>query len=83
MTTGKMWVLEKTDPKGVKTFYNDGRNEWHVDVRFADLVEYDRGVIWRDIHDIIWGASGMSGNDDVTNAHDVALLPVTITVEEN
>lgn len=83
MTTGKMWVLEKTDPKGVKTFYNDGRNEWHVDVRFADLVEYDRGVIWRDIHDIIWGAYGMSGNDDVTSAHDVALLPVTITVGEN
>jgi len=80
MTTGKMWVLEKTDPKGVKTFYNDGRNEWHVDVRFADLVEYDRGLIWRDIHDIIWGASGMSGTHDGTSAHDVALLPVTITV---
>ena len=80
MTTGKMWVLEKTDPKGVKTFYNDGRNEWHVDVRFADLVEYDRGLIWLDIHDIIWGASGMSGTHDGTSAHDVALLPVTITV---
>ena len=78
MTTGKMWVLEKTDPKGVKTFYNDGRNEWHVDVRFADLVEYDRGLIWLDIHDIIW-----SNTYDGTSAHDVALLPVTITVEEN
>ena len=65
----RMWVLAKTDIKGVRTYYNMGRNEWHVDLKFADLVEYDRGVIWREAADII--------------AHDVELLPVTLTVEEN
>jgi hypothetical protein len=65
----RLWVLAKTDTKGVRTYYNMSRNEWHVDLKFADLVEYDRGVIWREAADII--------------AHDVELLPVTLTVEEN
>ena len=64
----RMWVLAKTDIKGVRTYYNMGRNEWHVDLKFADLVEYDRGVIWRE-------AARLS--------FYVELLPVTITVEEN
>ena len=65
----RLWVLAKTDAKSVRTYYNMSRNEWHVDLKFADLVEYDRGVIWREAADII--------------AHNVELLPITLTVEEN
>ena len=64
----RMWVLAKTDIKGVRTYYNMGRNEWHVDLKFADLVEYDHGMTWRE-------AARLS--------FYVELLPVTITVEEN
>ena len=65
----RMWVLAKTDTKGVRTYYNIGRGEWHVDLKFADLVEYDTGVVWREAAEII--------------TNDVELLPVTLTVEEN
>lgn len=68
-TSVRMWVLAQTDTKSVRTYYNSGRNEWHVDVKFADLVEHDRGVIWLDAFDM--------------TRLDVELLPVTLTVEEN
>ena len=65
----RLWVVAKTDAKGVRTYLNMSRNEWHVDLKFADLMEYDTGVVWRE-------AAGI-----ITN--DVELLPVTLTVEEN
>jgi hypothetical protein len=65
----RMWVLAKTDTKGVRTYYNIGRGEWHVDLKFADLMEYDRGIIWQEAF-------------DMTHL-DLELLPVTLTVEEN
>jgi hypothetical protein len=64
----RMWVLAKTDIKGVRTYYNMGRNEWHVDLKFADLVEHDHGL---------WLATYVNTTDDV------AVMPVTLTVEEN
>ena len=68
----RMWVIAKTDDKGVRTYYNNSRSElgeeWHVDLKFADLVEHDHGL---------WLATYVNTTDDV------AVMPVTLTVEEN
>jgi len=40
-----------------------------VDLKFADLMEYDRGIIWQEAF-------------NMTHL-DLELLPVTLTVEEN
>jgi hypothetical protein len=69
----RMWVIAKTDAKGVRTYYNNSRSEqgeeWHVDLKFADLVEHDHGL---------WLATYV-----VNTTYDVAVMPVTLTVEEN
>ena len=65
----RLWVLAKTDAKGVRTYYNNSRIEWHVDLKFADLVEHDHGL---------WLATYV-----VNTTYDVAVMPVTLTVEEN
>ena len=65
----RLWVVAKTDAKGVRSYLNMSRNEWHVDLKFADLMEYDRGIIWQEAF-------------DMTHL-DLELLPVTLTVEEN
>jgi len=56
----------------VRTYYNNSRSElgeeWHVDLKFADLVEHDHGL---------WLATYVNTTDDV------AVMPVTLTVEEN
>ena len=70
MTTEKMWVLAKTD-KGVTRFYNDTRNEWHVNLKFADIIEYDRAVSWLDEPFSFVGVE------------NIVVVPVTLTVEEN
>ena len=64
----RMWVLAKTD-KGVTTFYNDNRNEWHVNLKFADLVEYDRAVSWLDEHNSV-------------GVENIVVVPVTLTVSQ-
>ena len=69
MTTEKMWVLAKTD-KGVTRFYNDTRNEWHVNLKFADLVEYDRAVSWlENLHSPV--------------VENIVVVPVTLTVAQS
>ena len=74
----RMWVIAKTDDKGVRTYYNNSRSElgeeWHVDLKFADLVEYDAAVVRREL-----------ANRHITTIgkNDVEILPVTLTVEED
>ncbi len=65
----RMWVLAKTD-KGVTRFYNDNRNEWHVNLKFADLVEYDRAVSWLDEHKSV-------------GVENIVVVPVTLTVAQS
>ena len=78
----RMWVLAKTDTKGVITYLNTSRMtsenypepEWYVNLMFADFVEYDAAVVWRDY---------LTQFMTVDEALGYKIRPVTITLEEN
>ena len=78
----RMWVITKTDTKGVITYLNtsrmtsgkDAEPEWHVNLMFADFVEYDAAVVWRDY---------LTQFMTVDEALGYKIRPVTITLEEN
>jgi len=73
-TSVNMWVLAKTDTKGVRTYLNFERAEWYVNLMFADLVEYDTAIVRREL---------ANRHITTTGKNDVEILPVTITVEED
>ena len=58
-TSVKMWVV----------IHDDNRNEWHVNLKFADLVEYDRAVSWLDEHNSV-------------GVENIVVVPVTLTVSQ-
>ena len=81
----RMWVITKTDTKGVITYLNTSRMtstsnayaaepEWYVNLMFADFVEYDAAVVWRDY---------LTQFMTVDEALGYKIRPVTITLEEN
>lgn len=80
MTTSvKMWVVIHDDAKGVRTYLNTnrmitGEPDWYVNLTFADFVEYDAAVVWRDY---------LTQFMTVDDALRYNILPVTITLEEN
>ena len=76
----RMWVITKTDTKGVITYLNTSsmaraaEPEWYVNLMFADFVEYDAAVVWRDY---------LTQFMTVDEALRYNIRPVTITLEEN
>jgi hypothetical protein len=81
MTTSvRMWVITKTDTKGVITYLNtsgyhrNGQEDWYVNLMFADFVGYDDAVVWRDY---------LTQFMTVDEALGYKIRPVTITLEEN
>ena len=76
----RMWVIAKTDAKGVRTYLSNFTDEWHVNLMFADIVEYDVAVGWLDR---VAHETNLQDRFDGIAVQDVRLLPVTVTVEEN
>ena len=76
----RMWVIAKTDDKGGRTYLSNFTDEWHVNLMFADIVEYDVAVRWLDR---VAHETNLQDRFDGTASQDVRLLPVTVTVEEN
>ena len=76
----RMWVIAKTDDKGGRTYLSNFTDEWHVNLMFADIVEYDVAVRWLDR---VAHETNLQDRFDGIALQDVRLLPVTVTVEEN
>lgn len=81
MTTSvRMWVITKTDTKGVITYLNtsgyhrNNQEDWYVNLMFADFVGYDDAVVWRDY---------LTQFMTVDEALGYKIRPVTITLEED